>query len=150
MPLVLSGPGVPAGERVGHPVELTSVAPTLLRLAGVEREPAVDLLRQGAAGGSEPIFFATEVGWWFDESESALAMKEGQLYGLLSGDDRFQWARGTAQAPLDRVRLFDVATDPGEQNELSATRADAVSPSTSLTTRWPNSFELSFSWRRMA
>jgi arylsulfatase A-like enzyme len=40
VPLLLTGPGIPSGVVVGTEVQLVDVAPTLLRLAGLESPPA--------------------------------------------------------------------------------------------------------------
>lgn len=50
VPLVLRGPGVPAGERRDEPTSSIDVMPTILSLAGLERPPTdgVDLFAPGA------------------------------------------------------------------------------------------------------
>jgi tetratricopeptide (TPR) repeat protein len=115
VPLLLRGPGVPAGREVAAPVSLADVAPTILALAGA---PALDGatgrdLRPWIRGGEGPgaaIYLETlatqlDFGW-------------SPLLGIRSGS--FKYVR----AP--RPELYDLAADPGETRDLAAERADVV------------------------
>lgn len=119
VPLILAGPGVPAGTRVATPVEMERAGTTLLRLAGLDTSEFAgdDLL-----GPLEPrpIYGATEMGWWFDEATGELRMRDASLYGVLDGDERLHWAVGTPEAPLDLTRLFRLDQDPEQLHDLSA------------------------------
>jgi len=61
IPLLLNGPGVPAGLTVQEPVHLVDVAPTLLRLLGlpVEQQPmhAIGATGNGAGELDNPVCF---------------------------------------------------------------------------------------------
>ncbi|KPK57715.1 MAG: hypothetical protein AMS21_11185 [Gemmatimonas sp. SG8_38_2] len=62
MPLILSGPGLMASQRVSRQVELLGLAPTLLELTGIEAPSSfvgtsfASLARSGAGEGSETVF----------------------------------------------------------------------------------------------
>jgi arylsulfatase A-like enzyme len=119
VPLVLRGAGLPAGVRVAEPVSLTDLAPTLLRLLGVEPPPDLDgrdlapLWRSPAGPAApRPLFAETS-----PQAEDALrSVRLGPLE--LIRDRR-----------TGRAELYDLASDPGETRDFSAERPeDAAHP----------------------
>ncbi|HNN96965.1 MAG TPA: sulfatase-like hydrolase/transferase, partial [Pseudomonadota bacterium] len=105
VPLVLAGPGIPAGV-YKDPVQLIDVAPTLLQLAGSAVPATLDghtLLsaQPGAARGSQ---FAV----------SGL----GSQYALIA----WPW-KLTRELHTNQTKLYDLAVDPGETQDQSQTQA---------------------------
>jgi Flp pilus assembly protein TadD len=114
VPLMMSGPGVPAGLRVGEPVTLADVAPTVSRLTGAAMKDVdgVELspVFRGAALGRRELYaesFAplVEFGW-------------APLRAVRSG----AWKLVAAPKP----ELFDVENDPGETKNLVEAQPAAV------------------------
>jgi arylsulfatase A-like enzyme len=125
VPLVIAGPGIPAGERRTAPVSLRHVAPTLARIGGASLGNAPgaarDLVRDG---GPEDVFFSTQQGWWN-------GFRPVSMYGVRRGDLVLHYVPsggpwGAAPTPGGAVRLFDVAADPEERHDLAAERPELV------------------------
>ncbi len=126
VPLILAGPGIPRGERVGSPVSNRHLAPTLARIGGGELAgdggPQIDLSRaDGHMLGQ--AYYSLHKGWWNGRGHQVLV-------GLRTRDLAFQWAPtgadwGAAEPPEGgQVRLFDVQADPTELRDVAAERAD--------------------------
>jgi arylsulfatase A-like enzyme len=108
VPLVIVGPGVPAGRVIEAPVRLADVAPTVLAALGVAPDSALDgrdlaPLWSGAAEPAPPAYletFATHhaFGW-------------SPLYGLRTATHKY------LRAP--RPELYDLAADPAELVDLA-------------------------------
>ena len=116
VPLILAGPGVPAGRVLTTPVGLVDLAPTLLRLTGLPPSktmtgrPLIEGGRVVAPGGRsfemEALHGARAYGW-------------RPLAGVVQG--RFKLL--SAGTP----HLYDLVTDPTEHRDLAATRPKMVS-----------------------
>jgi arylsulfatase A-like enzyme/Flp pilus assembly protein TadD len=94
VPLIIAGPGVPAGRVVRGAVSTTRVAATIARLAGKPLD--------AAAGGpvfSETHLPATQYGW-------------SALQSVIDGRHHFILA--------PRVELYDLDADPGEKHNIAA------------------------------
>jgi arylsulfatase A-like enzyme len=113
VPLLMAGPGVRRGARVGDPVTLADVAPTVMRMLGAPmRDAGVDGIDlTPALGGSalprrelyaESFAPFIEFGW-------------APLRAIRSGSWKF------IAAP--KPELFDVEHDSGERNNLAASQA---------------------------
>jgi len=119
VPLVLAGPGVPAGRRLAEPVSNRRLAAYLAGRAGSAALGPPDLL---AADGAAPVLFSTEVGAWdYERNASILGMRAGSSvvhYAELPDDpETFDPAR---------LRVFDLGEDPGEQVDLTPADAEAA------------------------
>jgi tetratricopeptide (TPR) repeat protein len=108
IPLLLAGPGLPAGRVVEEPVGLVDVAPTLLAMAGaapLTGGAGRDLRELLAGAGAPRALFMETLATHLDFGWSA-------LFGVRLG--RWKYIR----AP--RPELFDLASDPGETRNLAA------------------------------
>ncbi len=113
VPLVLSGPGVPAGRSVGQRVATRALPGTLLALLGFAAEappfgPSLAGFLAGAPPAPEPIYSesllpASAYGW------SPLAAATDERYRFIS-------------AP--RPELYDLEKDPAEAHNLFASRRE--------------------------
>ncbi len=121
VPLVLRGPGVPAGARVDAPVSLVDLPPTLLRAAGLTPGPGLPGmdLRAVAAGAPPPRDFAfAEYHGYFMRHDWFMTVHDGMKYTWYSDGERptlFDLER-------DPHELRDVAADPAYTDRLRACR----------------------------
>ena len=108
-----------AGRRVGTPVSLLDLVPTVLAAAGIADDslPGRDLrLRLAADAAANPIFALAPAGAGVGELPPHALLQcvlEGQLK-LIRRLDPPQWT------------LFDLRADPSELRDLAATRPDDV------------------------
>jgi choline-sulfatase len=114
VPLLMSGPGIPAGSRVAAPVTLGDVAPTVMRALGAPMRDVdgIDL---------SPAFSRTPLPQRELYAESFAPLVEfgwAPLRAVRSG----AWKLIAAPKP----ELFDVANDPGEQVNAIASQAAAA------------------------
>ena len=110
IPLIFSGPGVPAGARGGG-VGTQDIAPTLAAWVGAEsalKADGVNLLSE--AGAPEDRTFLAET----------TRFKTARL-GLLQGERRIEW-----DLRQNNVQLFNVTADPAEQADIAASEPEAV------------------------
>ncbi|MSR58085.1 MAG: tetratricopeptide repeat protein [Planctomycetaceae bacterium] len=116
VPLIFRHPGrLAAGRRVEGPVSLVDVSPTVLDLLGIadERKITGRSVAQALRGGdlrASPCYGATD--------EAFLKNGWSPLRSLTDGT--WKYIRTT------QVELYDLATDPGERENLAATRPDQV------------------------
>jgi hypothetical protein len=121
VPLILRGPGVPAGE-VTEPVQLVDLPPTLLDLAGVEPGPG-QLGRSLLRGGSDlPIVSATfstgPMIWAWRHGPDKALLRMAEQPGLGS-QARSKFIAGNPQPP--GAYLFELDQDPQELQPLPLT-----------------------------
>ncbi len=113
VPLILAGPGVPAGRVVERNVGLVDLAPTLLELLGLVALEGIDgvslrpLLEADAADGTGPPY---ELESFFPR----LSYGWSPLRALVHG----RWKYVEAPEP----ELYDLGADPGERRNLVAER----------------------------
>ena len=108
VPLVVAGPGIPAGKRVAAQCYLRDLFPTVCELVGIDT-PACDgkslagVLRGGSRGerGEVHPFI---VGYFQDSQRM-----------IREGSDKLIW-----YPKIDRWQLFDVAVDPDELTDRIA------------------------------
>ena len=122
VPLIIAGPGVASGERVGVPVSNRHIAPTLAWLGGSELtsvQAPINLL-DSASIEQRPIFFSTENGLWCGQTPLP-------VYGVRDGDAVWihylgakPWGaeEDTTPPPGEGRVLFDLAQDPRQQVSL--------------------------------
>jgi choline-sulfatase len=111
VPLLISGPALAAGTRIGDAVTLADVAPTIMRLLGAPMSDVDGIDLSPAFGGAalprreqyaESFAPLVEFGW-------------APLRSVRSGP----WKLIAAPKP----ELFDIEKDPGEQTNLAASQA---------------------------
>lgn len=125
VPLVLAGPGIPAGARVTVPVSNRHLAPTLARIVGASvagfPPDGLDLSRPAllASAPLAPVLFSTEHGWWNGRHRQP-------IYGLRRAEHVLHLApRGTPWGVSETApgegewRLFDLSRDPQERLDLT-------------------------------
>jgi arylsulfatase A-like enzyme len=125
VPLVIAGPGIAPG-RVSVPVSNRQLGPTLARLGGASLPAVHDplFLIDVESLAPRPLSFETHEGWWRG--------KTATLYGLREGDWVLHWALDGGQAGADwsdrdgETRLFNLAADPGETNDLATRHPERV------------------------
>ena len=124
VPLLLVGPGIPAGRRVGTPVGHLDLLPTLLELLGAPPLPGARgasyaaLARGGAedpARSPRPLFAET----WFRAGFGARGPQpvEPPSYAVRVGARKLVRVRDGSGF---RDAYYDLARDPGEHHDLAA------------------------------
>ena len=115
VPLIVAGPGVPAGLRVAAPVSLVDLLPTLCERLGVPCPEDVQgtsfagLLTGGADAPAERAIYAGS------SNEPA-----NGLDALIVG----HWK--LVAKPDGSAALYDLAADPGEERDLAASRPEEL------------------------
>jgi arylsulfatase A-like enzyme len=116
VPLVLRGPGVPAGRRLPGLASLVDVVPTALSLLGLPVPPGldgVDLSRHFDAGLPQDRSVFGEADRKIERHDSLRAVRRGDWKLVL---DRF----------TGELALYDLAADPGERVDVSAAHPERV------------------------
>lgn len=120
VPLILHGPGAPAGLEVSELVRSIDLYPTLAELAGapvppvLQGESLLPLLRGEARSG--PV--------------SAFSSTDGDAFALRQGRYKLLLARGAAPA------VYDLEEDPGELVDLAPSRPDLLRRLSRELSRW--------------
>jgi arylsulfatase/uncharacterized sulfatase len=116
VPLVLAGPGVAPGTRVGTPTFVTDVAPTILEMAGVAAEGGVAMtgrslgpVLRGETARAHP-------------ADAPVGIEVSGNAALFKGDLKLvrnlpPWGDGA-------WHVYDIARDPGEITDLAPTRPE--------------------------
>jgi arylsulfatase A-like enzyme len=118
VPLVVRGPGIPAGRRIGTPVSLVDIAPTLLGLTGIEAPQGldgVDLAPLWAEDDRE-----LEDRYLFAEAD------HNNVEHDITRAVRYRGFKLHFNRLSREYRLYDLSQDPGEREDLSSRQADAV------------------------
>jgi arylsulfatase A-like enzyme len=133
VPLLLAGPGIPAGRRVSAPVAHVDLLPTILDLlripapAWIEGRSLVGLVtgrEAESAFGDRPLYSETR-------TDTALAAERREVSFPAPA---FMVRRGSRKllrypdgAGGYRYELYDVASDPDERHDLHAAEGEAAS-----------------------
>jgi arylsulfatase/uncharacterized sulfatase len=118
-PLIISGPGVIPGRRIGGLTFVTDVAPTLAEFGGARatpEAPAMDghSLRALLGGGTQPVRGPDEV----------LGLEVSGNSALFRGD--YKIVRDMPPLGDGGWRLYNLAGDPGETRDLSAAEPERL------------------------
>jgi choline-sulfatase len=124
VPLVINGPGVRAGARIGDAVTLADVAPTVMRLAGGSMAD-VDGIDLSAAIGGAPI---ARRELYAESFAPLLEFGWAPLRAIRSGTWKF------IAAP--KPELFDLERDPGEQQNVAAAQPSVAGDLAARTARY--------------
>lgn len=124
VPLVISGPGIPSGERVETPISNRRLAGSLAHIGQADLGEGVGSL--GIEGydvdqrPDGPVFFSTRYGLWG-------SARDQPIFGIRVGNEvlhycptGFSIGSELRDAPKEgQWRLFDLAEDPAELNDLA-------------------------------
>jgi arylsulfatase A-like enzyme len=121
VPLILQGPGIPAGKVIEPVVEHVDLMPTLLELAGLDQstltgvqgQSLVGLLSGNLADDRKTVAYS-EVHSFFTMSESPGKRDIGVIYSIIDG--RWKLLHFPRRPAYDK--LFDLQEDPGELRNL--------------------------------
>lgn len=112
VPLIVRGPGVPAGRTIEAPIVNTDWTPTLLELAGGKPPAGIDgvsqaeVIRTGRPSTAERTFVWHIPHYTNQGSRPSGAVRDGRWKFVEQYDD-------------ERVELFDLEADPAETRDLS-------------------------------
>ena len=118
IPLIFAGPGVPAGGRVGVPVSLVDVVPTLLALTGLDADPWLDGTNLVPLWEGETTRYADRV--IFSESDHRRRWHD-ELRAARRGNFKLIYNRRTKQHAL-----YELKSDPGEMRDVAASYPTVV------------------------
>ncbi len=104
VPMIIRGPGIPAGRTVSQATQLADVMPTLLDLAGIAYDP------EAFDGTSLLLLMAGQDDQYFDRRP------------IISQTSRWSVLAGNVHSPniisTGSVQIFDIARDPREHQAL--------------------------------
>ena len=107
VPLIIAGPGIPAGRRIEEPISLVDLAPTLHELMGLGR-------LMGVQGRSFADLFTRSPKGELRTPYMIDALHDGDWDALVEGDFKLIVREGRDP------ELFDLAADPQEQLNIAA------------------------------
>lgn len=118
VPFILSGAGVPQGQRIDTRAQVTDIAPTLLALAGA---PADLDGAKPVTGRSLLPLLRGEVDAVYTLGDAIVIEVSGNA-AVIKGD--YKLTRNQKPHGDARWRLYDLSKDPGETEDLSASYPD--------------------------
>ncbi len=132
VPLILAGPGVPAGLLVDRAVQNLDVGRTLLDLAGLAAVefPGEDLLDVAPESGEVPRFAMSANAY-------SAAVQAGRWFAVLHIRNRPEHGReGVARRPLHDFELYDLEADPGCKRDLASEQHEQAGKVRRLLVDW--------------
>ncbi|HZJ07562.1 MAG TPA: sulfatase [Nocardioidaceae bacterium] len=133
VPMLVRGPGIPAGEHRFDPIMSMDLAPTVARLAGVEPAGMVDgvsmlnVARHGDTGWQRAVLTETGPGSFVrfaDETGTPLDIDDpgerDRRWALGIRTDRYLYTDLASGDGLQQFELYDMATDPNQYHNLVA------------------------------
>jgi arylsulfatase A-like enzyme len=144
VPLILAGPGVPAGAVEEAPVSLVDVVPTLLALQGLpvpasmqgrplptatEAPARAEVFAEYGAGGpacTRADLDAAGLGGGLEAGKATLRWREAEGRRKLVRTRRWAYASDPTADPPERDELYDLAADPGQLRNVAAEPAHAA------------------------
>ena len=112
VPLIISGPGVPAGTRIASPAFVTDVTPTLLDYAAAGDRPAAAAMDGRSL---RPVLTGAARATW--GPDDAVGIEVSGNAALFRGDHKI--VRDMPPVGDGKWRLYNLATDPGETADLA-------------------------------
>ncbi len=136
VPLILAGPGVPAGWRESGRVSNVDLGATLLRLAHIDRgsfQGFGDLLEPASSGSA--VHFDTVRGIVYEPHENRW-LSVGELFGMRAAHWQLHWSARSPAKGGEIVRLWDLTSDPAATRDVAAEHPDVVDQLRGELTRW--------------
>jgi arylsulfatase A-like enzyme len=126
VPLIVSGPGIPAGRRISAPVSLIDLVPTILARVGATQDVDVEGLDLAPLWGDPDEATVSE----FDERFLYGEAGGGLTLAGIAGSEFFRVYRSVrrgrykliAHSLSDEPEFYDLANDPNERENLAASR----------------------------
>ena len=118
VPLLVAGPGVPAGRVIESPAALVDVAPTLVDFARLTPLADVEGRSLRAALEAKPVPASAASPIYVESMFGRLCCGWAPLYGWRDG----AWMYIEAPEP----ELYDLRADPGQQQNVAAMHSDQV------------------------
>jgi len=118
VPLVVAGPGVPAGTRVATPTFVTDVVPTVLEMAGVGAEGGVAITGKSLGPVLRGEAERTHA------PDATIGVEVSGNAALFKGD--LKLVRNLPPWGDGEWHVYDIAKDPGETNDLAPNRPELL------------------------
>lgn len=138
VPLVIRGPGIPAGDVVTEPVSLVDVTPALLAACSVPDRDASGASRSNGASpftrdavyaeNRRPVNGVRLLERWFPDFDASSI--DHPMRMVRSGSDKLIWTADVG------TELYDLDTDPGESLDLSGRRSDRRDDLLAILRQW--------------
>ena len=129
VPMILAGPGIERGRRVGTPVSNRHLAWTLAARAGGRLRGPSDPIDLGAPGliAARKVHFSTEHGWWWNDHRTTILGVVDWPFVLHLYPEALPFGAPKGTPPGEGIsRLFDLETDPREKRDLSTEKPEIV------------------------
>ena len=120
VPLIMSGPGVRAGQQLDAFAFITDLAPTLLAYTGT----SAALPSAPPMGGHSLLPLLAGEAALVHAQDEAIGMEAAGSAALFKGS--LKLVRDRLPFGDEQWHLYDLAVDPGETNDLSTARPDAL------------------------